>query len=126
MAKKLEVQAVVPENKEKGTARMEGTILVDCPETLEEAKAMGFSDEAILSNAIANWKVSPLQSGIRSGLRRGETIEAIQTRLGSAKMGVAQTGGRVDPVQAYLSAFASATPEKHAEMLAELKKRASK
>jgi len=125
MSKKLEVHAVVPENKEKGIARMEGAVLVDCPDTLEEAKQMGVSDEAILSNAVANWKVT-LQSNIRSGLRRGETIEAIQARLGTAKMGVAQTGGRVDPVQAYLAAFASATPEKQAEMLAELKKRASK
>jgi len=125
MSKKLEVQAVVPENKEKGIVRMEGAILVDCPDTLVEAKAMGISDEAILSNAVANWKVT-LQGNIRSGLRKGESIEAIQTRLSNAKMGVAQTGGRVDPVQAYLAAFASATPEKQAEMLAELKKRATK
>ena len=40
-------------------------------------------------------------------------------------MGVAQKGAKVDPIQAYLATFQSATPAKQKEMLAELQKRAA-
>lgn len=104
----------------------EASITVNTGETAKEMIEM-FGDEAVASNANANWVVT-LQAGIRNALKRGETAEQIQTRLGTAKMGVKVVGGggRVDPVQAYLAMFQNATPEKQAEMLKELQKKASK
>ena len=58
-------------------------------------------------------------------MRRGETPEQIQLRLKDAKMGVASKGAKVDPVQAYLAQFQTATPEEQKKMLAELQKRAA-
>jgi len=122
--KKLVVDAKVPENKEKGIKAMTAAITVNYAENIKEAVEM-FGEEAILTNAFANWRVT-LQSNIRGALKRGETPDDIATRLASAKMGVAQSGGKVDPVQAYLATFQSATPEKQKQMLAELQKRAAK
>jgi hypothetical protein len=122
--KDITVEAKVPANKEKGTKEMHGTATVQFAENLDEARK-AYGEEAILSNALANWKVT-LQSNIRAGLKRGETPEQIAARLKDAKMGVAQTGAKVDPVQAYLAKFASATPEEQQKMLADLKKRAQK
>ena len=122
--KSVVVDAKVPANKEKGTEELVGAVTVNYAENIAEAVEM-FGEEAILSNALANWKVT-LQGNIRSGLRKGETAEALGKRLSSAKMGVAQTGGRVDPIQAYLASFQSATPEKQQEMLKELQARAAK
>ena len=122
--KDVSINAKVPANEEKGTAEMSATVTVKYAETLDEAKAM-YGEEAILSNAFANWCVS-LQSNIRSGLKKGESAESIAARLAGAKTGVAQTGAKIDPVQAYLAMFQSATPEKQAEMLKELQKKAVK
>lgn len=123
--KKVTVNAVVPENKEKGVKEMQATVIVDFPETLEEAKKMGYTDEVILSNALANWKVT-VQSNIRGALKRGEAPAAIAARLAAAKMGVAQTGAKIDPVQAYLAQFAAATPEEQKKMIADLQAKAVK
>lgn len=122
--KTMLVNAVVPENKEKGTEELSASASVQFAETLEEAKA-AYGEEAVLTNAFANWRIT-LQSAIRSGLRRGESPDAIASRLASAKLGVASIGGKVDPEQAYLAMFASANPQKQAEMIAELKQRAAK
>jgi len=123
MPKAIEVTAKVP--AKEGRAQIGPfTIKVQSGKDLDEAVQM-FSKEAILSQAESNWVVT-LQSNMRSGMLRGETQEQLQARLGSAKMGVAQAGARVDPVQAYLAAFASATPEKQKAMLAELQARAAK
>jgi hypothetical protein len=84
-----------------------------------------FGDKAVKSNADANWVVT-LQSNVRARLLKGESVDQIQAALGVAKMGVALKGEKVDPVQAYLAMFATASPEKQKEMLAELKAKAAK
>lgn len=119
-----EVVATVPANKEKGTKEMSAAVTVQYADTVKEAVEM-FGEEALLTNAFANWRVT-LQANIRSALKRGESPADIQARLGAAKMGVAQKGVKVDPVQAYLAKFQSATPEEQKAMLAELQKRAAK
>jgi len=130
MAKKYTIDAKVPANKENGTPELSGAIAVEFPDldggdaALEEAKKL-YGAAALLSNAFANWKIT-LQSNIRNALKRGENSPQIQARLGSAKMGVATKGARVDPLQAYLAAFQSASPAEQKKMLAELQARASK
>ena len=124
MTKAMIVEAKVPESKEKGTKEMTGTVTVQTGETLEEMVQM-FGAEAVKSNAESNWIVT-LQSAVRAGLRRGETQEQIQARLGNAKMGVKVVGAKVDPYQAYIAMYASATPEAQKKMIAELQARATK
>ena len=125
--KALIVEAKIPEKKEgdKVIAKQIGpvSITVQTGETAEEMIKM-FGDKAVKSNADANWVVT-LQSNIRSRLKKGETAEQIQAALGNAKMGVAVAGSKVDPIQAYLAMFASATPEKQKEMLKELQTKAA-
>ena len=127
MGKALVVEAKVPEKKEgdKVIAKQIGpvSITVQTGETATEMIKM-FGEDAVKSNANANWVVT-LQSNIRARLKKGETAEQIQAALGNAKMGVAVAGSKVDPVQAYLAMFASATPEKQKEMLKELQTKAA-
>lgn len=120
---KLQVTATVPAKDDKPQIGP-FTITVDTGSDANELIAM-FGPEAVKTNAENNWVVT-LQANMRAGMKRGETQEALQARLGSAKMGVAQKGVKVDPVQVYLAQFAAATPEKQAEMLAELQARAAK
>ena len=127
--KKLTVVASVPEKKDKTgviTQKAVGpySITVETGDTAVECIKL-FGDSAVKSNSDANWVVT-LQSNMRAGMKKGETNAAIQTRLGSAKMGVAQSGAKVDPVQAYLAMFQAATPEQQTKMLAELKTKAAK
>ena len=128
MSEKMKVQATVPEKKDATGAVVQAqvgpfTIEVDTGGTVEEMIQM-FGGEAVKTNAESNWTVT-IQGNMRAGMKKGETVEQLQARLGSAKMGVAQRGAIIDPVQAYLAQFASATPEKQAEMMNELKKRAA-
>jgi hypothetical protein len=125
MSVKRSITAQVPANKEKGTPQLGPiTITVDSGATLDEMIQM-FGKEAIQTNAEANWDVT-LQSAIRAGLKKGETQAQLQARLGGAKMGISNKGVKVDPVQAYLNQFQSATPEEQKKMLAELQARATK
>ena len=98
------------------------TIIVSTGKDDKEMVQM-FGGEAVKTNAEANWSVT-LQGNIRSGLRKGESPDQIAARLKDAKMGVAQKGVQVDPVQAYLAKFQGATPAEQQKMLAELKERA--
>jgi len=100
------------------------TIIVSSGKDAAEMVQM-FGGEAVKTNAEANWAVT-LQGNIRSGLKKGETPNQIALRLKDAKMGVAQKGVQVDPVQAYLAKFQGATPEEQQKMLTELKNRAAK
>ena len=124
MSKKLVITAQVPANKEKGTPQLgPASVTVITGETAKEKIEM-FGDEAVSSNSDANWAVT-LQSNVRGGLRRGETQEQLQSRLGSAKMGVASKGIKIDTQQAWLAEFSTATPDKQAVMIKELKARAA-
>uniref|UniRef100_A0A6H1ZSW0 Uncharacterized protein n=1 Tax=viral metagenome TaxID=1070528 RepID=A0A6H1ZSW0_9ZZZZ len=114
--KDFTVEAKVPAKDDK--PEMTGSVTVKAPETAEEAVKM-FGSEAVVSNALANWKVT-LQGNIRGGLRRGENQAALQARLGIAKMGVAATKASVDPKAAYLAQFQAADPKERKRMLAEL------
>ena len=127
--KKLTITANVPEKKDAAgvvTQKAIGpySITVDMGETAAESIKM-FSDAAVNSNAEDAWVVT-LQSTMRGGMKKGETQSALQARLGTAKMGVSNKGVRVDPTQAYLAQFESATPDEQAKMLAELRERAKK
>lgn len=125
MPEKMSVTAQVPANKEKKTAQLGPcTVTVNTGKDAKEMEQM-FGSEPVKSNANANWSVT-IQSNIRAGLRKGETPQQIQVRLKDAKMGIAQKGAKVDPVQAYLAQFQGATAEEQAKMLAELQKRAAK
>jgi len=127
--KSMIVEAKVPEKKDAEGKIVQVAvgpyqITVQTGDTAEEMIQM-FGEKAVKSNADANWVVT-LQGNMRAGMKKGETAEQLQTRLGGAKMGVAAKGTAVDPVQAYLAMFANATPEKQKEMLAELKNKAAK
>jgi hypothetical protein len=128
MPKKMPVSAVVPERKDSDgnvTQAQLGpcTVEVEFGETAEESISM-FGDEAVNSNAFANWRVI-LQANIRSALKRGETEGDIQSRLAGAKLGVAQAGGKVDVEAAFKAKFASASPEERKKMIAQLKELAA-
>ena len=125
---KLIVEAKVPEKK-NADGTIERKLIGPIQITVETGSTAAemiqlFGDKAVKSNADANWIVT-LQSNIRARLLKGESSEAIQAALGGAKMGIAVKGAKVDPIQAYLAMFASATPEKQKEMLKELQTKAA-
>jgi len=112
--KQLEVSAKL--GKEAGGAT--ATIYVDAPETMEEA-VKSFGNEAVLSNAISNWKVT-IQAGIRRMLTTGNDQDTIQKAYKGAKMGVALA--RVtDPRAAIIAKWSVMSKEEKAELLADLK-----
>ena len=118
--KKTEITATQPANESKGIKEdMSATIVVEYPESLDEAKQV-YGEEAMLSNAFANWRIT-LQAGIRRALCSGKTAEQIQAEFATAKMGVSTTGARVDPIQASLALFKTMSKEDRAKYLADLK-----
>lgn len=124
----MKVQAQVPERKDATGKVLQAavgpfTIEVVTGTTAQEMIEM-FGAEAVKTNAESNWTVT-LQGNMRAGMKKGESQEQLQARLGVAKMGVAQRGAIIDPIQAYMATFASATPEKQAQMIAELKAKAT-
>ena len=94
-------------------------VTVQCPETLGEAIKV-FGEEAILSNAVANWKIV-IQGNIRTGIRKGESLEAMQARLGDSKMGVAAQKTTVDAEAAFMLKYKTASPEERKAMIQRLK-----
>ena len=124
MPEKLVITAQVPANKEKGTPQLgPATITVLTGKDAKESIEM-FGDAAVKSNSDANWTVA-LQGNIRSGLKKGETQEQMQARLGGAKMGVAQKGVKIDPVQAHIAYLKTLTPEALEKEIANLRKQAA-
>ena len=125
---KLIVEANVPEKKDKDGKVIQKAIgpfqvSVDTGTTAAEQIQL-FGDKAVKSNADANWVVT-LQSNMRSNMKKGQTNAQIQAALAGAKMGVAVKGAKIDPIQAYMAMFATATPEKQKEMLKELSAKAA-
>ena len=120
-----EVTAQVPEKKDaEGKVVQEKlgpvSILVDFPKSYEES--VGWcSEEAMISNAFAQFRVSPIQAGIRTMLKAGKTQEEIQAALGNTVMGVARAGVKVDTKAAYIALFKNGTPEEQAQMLKDLR-----
>ena len=90
--------------------------------TIEESIEM-FGADAVNSNAFANWRVT-LQACIRRGHLAGKTDEDIQAELASAKMGVAVSGGSVDPIAASLAKFKLMDSDEQAEYLEQLRQAA--
>lgn len=123
--KQAEVSAKLPAKEGvKGREQDQAaTILVNYAETLAEAKEM-FGEEAVLSNAFANWRVT-LQGGIRRGIEAGKTQEQLQSEFATAKMGVATGGARVDPLTASLAKFKTMNPEEQKAYLQQLRKLAA-
>jgi len=98
-------------------------IMVNYGGTVEESIEM-FGADAVNSNALANWIVT-LQAGIRRAHKAGKTDDEIQELLGSAKMGVAVSGGQIDPIQASLAKFKTMNAEEQAEYLDKLRSAAA-
>lgn len=126
---KMKVQATVPEKKDASGKVVQAqigpyVIEINVGSTAAEDIQM-FGDEVVKSNFESNVTVT-VQSNMRSGMKKGETQEQLQARLGSYKPGVAARAAVVDPVQAYIAKFASATPEQQAAMINELKAKAKK
>ena len=120
MPKALKVSATDP-GKEKGEQvrkASSATIEIQTGGTAKEAIEM-FGDEAVLSNANANWVVT-LQSGVRRMLVAGKSQEEIQKEIGTSKMGVSRA--RVaDPTAAIKSKWKTWTDEERAAFIKELK-----
>ena len=128
MPEKLTVTAKVPAKKAVGDKPATPelgpcTVIVGTGKDSAEMIQM-FGSEAVKTNAEASWIIT-LQSNIRGGLKKGETPDQIALRLKDAKMGIAQKGTQIDPVQAYLAKFQGATPAEQQKMLADLKQRAA-
>lgn len=117
MADKMEVTAKVPAKDDQ--PEKQATVFVNTGATAAEMIEM-FGEEAVRSNANANWTVT-LQAAIRRGLNAGKTPEQVATELADAKMGVKTTLGRVDPIQASLAMFKTMSKKERQDYLANLK-----
>jgi len=96
--------------------------VVNYGSTIEESIEM-FGADAVNSNAFANWRVT-LQAAIRRGHLAGKSDEEIQNELANAKMGVAVSGGSVDPIQASLAKFKLMDADEQADYLEQLRQAA--
>ena len=99
--------------------KRETAIVVNFGETAEESIQM-YGAEAVNSNAWANARVT-IQAAIRRMHEAGKSDEEIQEALGDWKMGVAVSGGRVDPIAASLAKFKTMSHEEQSEYLDKLR-----
>jgi len=121
MPKVFKVSATDP-GKEKGQQVREKSsaeIEVQTGETAKEAIEL-FGDEAVLSNANANWVVT-LQSGIRRMLVAGKSQEEIQKEIGTSKMGVSRAKTGVSAQVAIKKQWANWSDEERKKFIADLK-----
>jgi len=112
MPKKVEVAA-------KGsTKEVVATAYVMAGETAMESIEL-FGDEAVNSNAIANWKIT-VRGALNRYLKAGKTPEEAVKMVENAKMGISLE--RVsDPKAALMASWSSMSDEARKELLAELK-----
>ena len=92
------------------------TVSVPWYETMEEANADGVSEEAILSNAFANFRVT-LQSSLRARIKQGKSQDKIQEEFSTAKIGVAMQKAKVDPMDVVLNKIKNGTEEERKALL---------
>ena len=105
----------------EGKEGAEVSISMKFPETLKEAIEL-YGEAPILSNALANWKIT-IQSAMRRYIKVGKKADEIQSLLGGLKMGTAIE--RVsDPKASFLSKFQAMTPEEKAAVIKELTEKA--
>jgi hypothetical protein len=122
--KKIAISALVPEKKDAAGAVITKqlgpvTVEVNYGDNVTESTKM-FGDEAMNSNAFANWRVT-VQANIRGALKRGEPAAEIIKRLADAKMGVAVTGSKMDAEAAFKAKFLAANPEDRKKMIQQLR-----
>jgi ketopantoate reductase len=124
--KQVTIAAKLPKNEKKGiTEDRTASLNVNFPDIEKDPKAAlaeavtAYGEKAILTNALSNWTVT-LQSNIRARLEKGQLQPQIQAELGNAKMGVAAAKAVVDPKQAFMAMYQSATPEERKKLLQEL------
>lgn len=76
---------------------------VNFGETAEESIEM-FGDEAVNTNAFANWKITARSTIVRM-LKAGKSEEEVQKVMSDAKMGIQTSTGTTDPIMASLAKF---------------------
>jgi hypothetical protein len=122
--KKITVSALVPEKKDAQgvvVTKQLGPVTVEVNYGENAAESIKlFGDEALNSNAFANWRVT-LQANIRGCLKRGIAAAEIQKNLADAKMGVAVTGSKMDAEAAFKAKFLAANPEDRKKMIQQLR-----
>jgi len=118
-----EVSAKLPVKEGRNAQELSATIFIDMPENIDEALDWA-SDEAILSNCLANF-VKNQQAGIRTDLLAGMSEEEIQAKRGKAVPGVAVAGAKADPQAAFIAKFKMASADEQAKMLELLREAAA-
>ena len=116
--KKVTVAAKEPKSKK------EGTVSINWPDTLKEGIEM-FGAEAILSNALANAKIT-VQSGLRRMLKVGKSPDEVQKVYNEWKLGVAIARVGADPIQATLAKADSMNEKDLNDLISRLKAKIGK
>jgi len=117
--KKMTVDATLPKNEKKGIKEeKKASVTVNYGDTALETIKL-FGDEAVNTNAFANWRVT-IQAGIRRALEKGKSAAEIALSFKDAKMGVATTTGAADPVEAAAAKFLTMTPEEQSSYIKRL------
>jgi|LGOV01.1.fsa_nt_gb hypothetical protein len=95
-------------------------VFVNFGESTKESVEM-FGDEAVNSNAFANWKITARSIIVRM-LKAGKTEDEIQEVMSNAKMGVQTSTGSIDPIMASLAKFKTMSPDEQDDFQSLLEK----